>query len=131
MSKLQQLKRPPVEIEDAYIPKDVERAVWKRDCGRCIICGADDDIQMEHRVPRAQGGRNTVDNLRLMCNREACHKAKTKIDAGNTADAKRKGAKDRGEWRKSKTPMRSRGFPKGGPKQVIKSRGLEKKKPRG
>jgi 5-methylcytosine-specific restriction endonuclease McrA len=49
------------------IPEDVKRVVYERDGGRCLACGSDQLIQYDHVVPWSMGGRNEVQNIRLLC----------------------------------------------------------------
>jgi 5-methylcytosine-specific restriction endonuclease McrA len=49
------------------IPSDVRRAVFERDGGKCVECGATFDLQYDHVLPVALGGATTVDNLQLLC----------------------------------------------------------------
>ena len=63
----------PVKGSSA-IPAAIRRAVWARDGGRCafvgpdgILCQARRMLELDHCLPRALGGRDTVENLRLLC----------------------------------------------------------------
>jgi hypothetical protein len=51
----------------ARIPEYVLEAVFQRDRGQCVICGATDDLQFDHILHHSKGGADTVDNLRLLC----------------------------------------------------------------
>lgn len=51
------------------IPKDVRNAVWIRDAGLCIECGADDYLEFDHVIPVSKGGSNTLNNIQLLCRR--------------------------------------------------------------
>ena len=48
-------------------PQDVKIAVALRDGGRCVQCGATEDIHYDHKVPWSRGGSNTVNNIQLLC----------------------------------------------------------------
>jgi hypothetical protein len=56
-----------------HIPASVKRAVRKRDGNRCAFvgphrrCAATARLEFHHRIPFAQGGLATVDNLELRC----------------------------------------------------------------
>ncbi len=49
------------------IPEDVRREVFRRDGGRCTVCGADSLLQFDHVIPVALGGASTTQNLQLLC----------------------------------------------------------------
>lgn len=51
------------------IPQDVKTAVYQRDKGRCVQCGATDYLEFDHIIPFSKGGANTVDNIQLLCRR--------------------------------------------------------------
>jgi hypothetical protein len=52
------------------IPTSVKLEVWKRDGGRCVICGASDELQFDHDLPYARGGSSLVAaNVQLLCAR--------------------------------------------------------------
>jgi 5-methylcytosine-specific restriction endonuclease McrA len=51
----------------APIPTDLRRAVFERDGGQCVECGATFDIQYDHVLPVALGGATTLENLQLLC----------------------------------------------------------------
>jgi 5-methylcytosine-specific restriction endonuclease McrA len=57
-----------------YIPAEVQRAVWKRDNGRCTFvsengrrCEERTRVEFDHVHPVARGGESTTENLRLRC----------------------------------------------------------------
>jgi 5-methylcytosine-specific restriction endonuclease McrA len=56
------------------VPRDVRRAVFERDGGRCVECGASFDLQYDHVIPLALGGANTAANLQILC--APCNQAK-------------------------------------------------------
>ncbi len=50
------------------LPSDwVRMYVWRRDHGRCVQCGSHERVWFEYIVPVMAGGRNTEQNIRLMC----------------------------------------------------------------
>jgi 5-methylcytosine-specific restriction endonuclease McrA len=56
----------PGKITVADVIGVLDRCNW-----RCCLCGSDQDIQIDHRIPLAGGGENTVANIRILC--EACN----------------------------------------------------------
>ncbi|WP_428992542.1 HNH endonuclease [Lysobacter antibioticus] len=65
----------------------------KRDAFLCQKCKADGRLtlgtQVDHRVPKAEGGTDDLGNLQLMCSR--CHDEKSKAEAS-------RGRNGRGSW---------------------------------
>jgi hypothetical protein len=61
--------------DSRYIPSEVKRIVWTRDHGRCVICGSNRRIHYDHDIPFSKGGSNTVDNIRILC--EKCNLRKS------------------------------------------------------
>ncbi|MBM3133242.1 MAG: HNH endonuclease [Chloroflexi bacterium] len=52
------------------IPSIVKKQVWERDKGRCVICGATDELHFDHDLPYSQGGTSiTTANVRILCAR--------------------------------------------------------------
>lgn len=50
------------------IPSDVKLAVWKRDRGRCVLCGSTENLHFDHDIPYSKGGSSvTAKNIRLLC----------------------------------------------------------------
>ena len=49
------------------IPRDVRRAVFERDAGRCVSCGSAFEIQYDHVIPFSLGGASTAENLQILC----------------------------------------------------------------
>ena len=57
------------------IPTAVKLAVWKRDQGRCVICGAKDELHFDHDLPWSKGGTSlTENNVQLLCARHNLEK---------------------------------------------------------
>jgi len=57
------------------IPTHVKVEVWKRDQGRCAVCGAEDDLHFDHIIPWSRGGSSTTpENIQLLCSRHNIQK---------------------------------------------------------
>jgi 5-methylcytosine-specific restriction endonuclease McrA len=56
------------------ISKDAQNFVWKRDGGRCVECGSNENLEFDHIIPVSKGGSNTARNLQLLC--EPCNRRK-------------------------------------------------------
>lgn len=57
------------------IPTAVKLAVWRRDGGRCVVCGATDELHFDHDLPYSKGGTSiTENNVQLMCARHNLEK---------------------------------------------------------
>lgn len=50
------------------IPSQVKREVWKRDQGKCVLCGDSKNLHFDHDLPFSKGGTSlSVNNVRLLC----------------------------------------------------------------
>jgi hypothetical protein len=50
------------------IPSEIKREVWKRDGGKCVLCGSDHNLHYDHDIPFSRGGSSIVaENVRLLC----------------------------------------------------------------
>ncbi len=57
------------------IPTAVKLAVWKRDGGKCTMCGATDELHFDHDLPWSKGGTSiTAENVQLLCARHNLEK---------------------------------------------------------
>lgn len=57
------------------IPTSVKVEVWKRDNGRCVICGERDNLHFDHIIPYSKGGSSLVAaNIQLLCARHNLNK---------------------------------------------------------
>jgi hypothetical protein len=57
------------------IPTKVKLEVWKRDGGKCVQCGATEDLHFDHIIPWSKGGSsNTSDNIQLLCGKHNLEK---------------------------------------------------------
>ena len=55
---------------DSAAPKSVlaiRRHVWKKGKGQCSNCGSKHRVQTDHAYPRAMGGADSAENMRLLC----------------------------------------------------------------
>jgi len=53
----------------------VKLAVWKRDKGKCVICGSSDNLHFDHIIPYSRGGSSLVaENIQLLCARHNIEK---------------------------------------------------------
>jgi len=57
------------------IPRELRRAVFERDGGRCVECDGTFDLQYDHILPVAHGGATTLQNLQLLC--AECNRSKS------------------------------------------------------
>jgi hypothetical protein len=52
------------------IPTSVKLEVWQRDNGKCVVCGAHDELHFDHIIPFSRGGTSLkADNVQLLCAR--------------------------------------------------------------
>lgn len=57
------------------IPTNVKLAVWKRDGGKCVKCGATDELHFDHELPWSKGGTSLTEaNVQLLCARHNLEK---------------------------------------------------------
>jgi 5-methylcytosine-specific restriction endonuclease McrA len=56
------------------IPEEVRVFVWRRDQGKCVSCGSNQNLEFDHIIPVSKGGANTSRNIQLLC--ESCNRAK-------------------------------------------------------
>lgn len=50
------------------ISSEVKREVWKRDGGKCIMCGDTKNLHFDHDLPYSRGGTSlSAKNVRLLC----------------------------------------------------------------
>lgn len=56
------------------ISEMVRHEVWRRDNGRCVICGSQQNLEFDHIIPFSKGGSNSARNIQLLC--EKCNRVK-------------------------------------------------------
>ena len=74
----QDLKRAAIStpIRRRVIPTRVKLAVWKRDHGKCVECGATDELHFDHDLPWSKGGTSITEaNVQLLCARHNLSKS--------------------------------------------------------
>lgn len=50
------------------IPSAVKAEVWKRDAGRCVLCGSETNLHFDHELPYSRGGTSLLaNNIRILC----------------------------------------------------------------
>lgn len=64
------------EVSRTKIPDDVQIFVWRRDQGRCVKCGSQENLEFDHIIPFSKGGSNSARNIQLLC--QKCNR--TKLD---------------------------------------------------
>jgi hypothetical protein len=67
--KQPQRRAPPLAAKLCVegISAQVKREVYERDHGECQQCGTKAQLEYDHRIPRALGGGNGAENIRLLC----------------------------------------------------------------
>jgi hypothetical protein len=54
--------------KDRVIPSAVKLEVWKRDKGKCTICGSQNNLHFDHIIPYSQGGSSKdAKNIQILC----------------------------------------------------------------
>ena len=70
------LKENKLRARSRVIPSEVKKEVWIRDKGRCVICGATDELHFDHDLPYSKGGTSiTAQNVRILCARHNLQKS--------------------------------------------------------
>jgi HNH endonuclease len=63
------------EEDDRLIPSWVKLEVWKRDKGRCTLCGLDSGLHFDHIIPYSKGGSSKdPKNIQILCGRHNLQK---------------------------------------------------------
>ena len=58
------------------IPTPIKIEVWARDKGRCVMCGAKDELHFDHVLPYSKGGTSIkAENVQLLCVRHNLEKS--------------------------------------------------------
>jgi hypothetical protein len=71
VEKLRELPAP-----SRLIPAEVKKEVWRRDKGRCVLCGAGSNLHFDHDIPWSKGGASiSAANVRILCARHNIQKS--------------------------------------------------------
>ena len=63
------------EKRSRRISQKVKDQVWRRDEGKCVECGSNENLEFDHIIPFSKGGANTYRNIQLLC--ESCNRSKS------------------------------------------------------
>jgi len=64
-----------------YMKPGLREAVLQRDGRKCLLCGATENLEIDHIIPLVTKGKTELDNLQTLCRQ--CHrtaKAETMVD---------------------------------------------------
>lgn len=57
------------------IPSQIKLDVWKRDGGKCVVCGSNDNLHFDHIIPYSRGGTSLdAKNIQILCARHNLQK---------------------------------------------------------
>lgn len=65
--ELEKKTKAPLRAPEVNSKAEIRRQVWRRDQSKCRKCGSTYCVQEEHVVPRAAGGKYSLENLMLLC----------------------------------------------------------------
>jgi len=58
------------------VPTHIKLSVWKRDGGKCVKCGASNELHFDHILPFSKGGTSLKEeNVQLLCARHNLQKS--------------------------------------------------------
>lgn len=70
------IKENKLRPRTRIIPSEIKKIVWERDGGKCVKCGAMDELHFDHDLPYSKGGSSiTADNVRILCERHNLEKS--------------------------------------------------------
>ena len=71
-----QIQENTLRPRSRIIPSQIKKEVWERDKGKCVICGATDELHFDHDLPYSKGGTSiTAENVRVLCARHNLEKS--------------------------------------------------------
>ena len=56
-------------VERGKVTNKMRFAIYNRDHNRCRKCGSTRNLEIDHIIPIAKGGKSTYDNLQTLCHR--------------------------------------------------------------
>lgn len=57
------------------ISEELRHEVWRRDGGKCVKCGSQENLEFDHIIPISRGGSSTARNIQILC--EKCNREKS------------------------------------------------------
>ena len=72
--KIRDLKKPKREIKRdhnetlRHFSEGTKRAALKRANNKCELCKSHQRLELDHKLPYKQGGKSTLENVRVLCN---------------------------------------------------------------
>ena len=76
------------------IPMSVKKTVWKRDKGRCVVCGNNYNVMPNaHYISRAKGGLGIEENIVTLCTNFTENKCHDRYDNGTDEEKRKIGEK--------------------------------------
>ncbi len=70
------LKENKLRQRTRIIPSEIKKVVWMRDEGKCVLCGAADELHFDHDLPYSKGGSSIrVENVKILCARHNLQKS--------------------------------------------------------
>ncbi len=71
-----QIKENKLRQRTRVIPSDIKKIVWERDGGKCVKCGATDELHFDHDLPYSKGGTSiSAENVKILCARHNLEKS--------------------------------------------------------
>ena len=68
------LSKMQADAAGRSISQQVKDQVWRRDEGKCVLCGSQKLLEFDHIIPYSKGGSNTYRNVQLLC--QGCNRSK-------------------------------------------------------
>lgn len=69
------IKDDSLDKKSRRISQKVKDKVWRRDEGKCVECGSNENLEFDHIIPFSKGGANTYRNIQLLC--QNCNRIKS------------------------------------------------------